>query len=61
MALKSGSKNYMRNLVTFHSTTQKSKNFISMDYFSPKYIRFKLKINTEESSFMTLNNDAKFE
>ena len=55
-----GSKNDMRNLVNFHPTTQKSKNFTSMGYFCPKYMRFELK-NTEELSFMTLNSDAKFE
>ena len=26
----------MRNLVNFHPTTQKSKNFTSMGYFCPK-------------------------
>ena len=38
-----GSKNDMRNLVSFHPTTQKSENFTSMGYFSPKYVRFELK------------------
>ena len=38
-----GSKNDMRNLVNFHPTTQKSKNFTSMGYFCPKYMRFELK------------------
>ena len=38
-----GSKNGMRNLVNFHPTTQKSKNFTSMGYFRPKYMRFELK------------------
>ena len=38
-----GSKNNMRNLVNFHPTTQKSKNFSSMSYFCPKYLRFELK------------------
>ena len=37
------SKNDMRNLMNFHPTTQKSENFTSMDYFRPKYMRFKLK------------------
>ena len=55
-----GSKNDMRNLVNFHPTTQKSKNFTSMGQFCPKHMRFELK-NTEELSFMTLNGDAKFE
>ena len=55
-----GSKNDMRNLVNFHPTTQKSKNFTLMGYFCPKYMRFELK-NTKELSFMTLNNDAKLE
>ena len=55
-----GFKYDMRNFVNFHPTTQKSKNFTSMGSFCPKYMRFELK-NTEESSFMTLNSDAKFE
>ena len=38
-----GSKNNMRNLVDFHRIIQKSKNFPSMDYFCPKYLRFELK------------------
>ena len=38
-----GSKNDMRNLVNFHSTTQKYKNFTSMVYVCPKYIKFELK------------------
>ena len=38
-----GSKNDMRNLVNFHPTAQKSKNFFSMGYFCPKYMRFELK------------------
>ena len=38
-----GSKNDTRNLVNFHPTTQKSKNFTSMGYFCPKYMRFELK------------------
>ena len=29
-------KNDMKNLVTFHPATQKSKNFTSMGYFCPK-------------------------
>ena len=33
----------MRNLVNFHPTTQKSKNFTSMGYFCPKYMRYELK------------------
>ena len=54
------SKKDIRNLVNFHPTTQKSKNFTLMGYFCPKYMRFELK-NTKELSFMTLNNDAKLE
>ena len=50
----------MRNLVNFHPTTRKSKNFTLMGYFCPKYIRLELK-NTDELSFMTSNSDAKFE
>ena len=38
-----GSKNDMRNLVNFHPTTQKSKNFTLMGYICPKYIRRELK------------------
>ena len=33
----------MRNLVNFHPTTQKSKNFTSMGSFCQKYVRFELK------------------
>ena len=58
--LSCGFKYGMTNLVNFHPTTQKSKNFTSMGYFCPKYMSFELK-NTEELSFMTLNSDAKFE
>ena len=58
--LTCGFKYDMKDLVNFHPTTQKSKNFTSMDYFCPKYMRFELK-NTEELSLMTLNGDAKFE
>ena len=53
-------KHDIRNLVNFHPTTQKSENFTSMGYFCPKYMRFELK-NTEKVSFMTQDNDAKFE
>ena len=35
-----GFKNDMKNLVNFHPTTQKSKNFTSMDYFCPNHMRF---------------------
>ena len=38
-----GSKNGMTHLLNFHPATQKSKNFTSMDYFCPKYMRFELK------------------
>ena len=38
-----GSKNDMRNLVNFHPNTQKPKNFTSMGYFCPKYMRFEVK------------------
>ena len=38
-----GSKNDMRNLVNFHSTTQKSRNFTSMGYFCPNFMSFELK------------------
>ena len=33
----------MWNLVAFNATTQKSKNFTSIGYFCPKYMRFDLK------------------
>ena len=51
----------MRNLVNVHPTTQKSKNFTLMGHSCPKNMRFELKKNTEDLSFMTLNSDAKFE
>ena len=38
-----GFKNDMKNLVNFYPTTQESKNFTSMRYFCPKYMRFELK------------------
>ena len=41
--LTCGFKYDMRNLVNFHPTTQKSKNFTSMGYFCPNYMRFELK------------------
>ena len=55
-----GFKYDMTNLVNFHPTTQKSKNFTPMSYFCPQYMRFGLK-NTEELSLMTLKSDAQFE
>ena len=33
----------IKNLVNFHPTTKKSKNFTSMGYFCPKYMRVELK------------------
>ena len=41
--LTPGSKKDMRNLVNFDSATQKSKTFIQMGYFCPKYMRLELK------------------
>ena len=38
-----GFKYDMKDLVNFHATTQKSKNFTSISYFCPKHIRFELK------------------
>ena len=38
-----GSKYDMRNLVSFHPTTQKSENFFLMDSFCPEYTRFEIK------------------
>ena len=38
-----GSKKDMKNLMNFHPTTQKSKNFTSIGYFRPNYLRFELK------------------
>ena len=58
--LTCGFKYDMRNLVNFHPTNKKSKNFTSMGYFYPKYMRFELKI-LEELSFMELKSDGKFE
>ena len=40
--LTCGVKYDMRNLVNFHSTTQKSENFFLMGSFCPKYTRFEL-------------------
>ena len=57
--LTCGFKYDMRNLVNFHPTTQKSKNFTSIGYCCPKYVRFEPK-STEELSFMT-EHDAKLE
>ena len=57
--LMCGFKYDMRNFVNFHPITEKSKKFVSMGYFCPKYMRFELK-NTQELSFMTLNSNAKF-
>ena len=37
-----GSKKDMRNLLKFHPTTQKSKNFTLVGYFCPGYMRFEL-------------------
>ena len=34
-----GFNNDMRNLLNFHAITQKSKNFTSMGYFCPMYMR----------------------
>ena len=42
--LTCGFKYDMRNLVNFHPTTQKSKNFTLMGYSCPKYMRFELEI-----------------
>ena len=55
-----GFKNGMRNFMDFYPTIQKSKNFISMSYFCPTYMRFEL-TNKELLSFMKLNSDSKFE
>ena len=41
--LTCGFKYDMRNLVSFHPTTQKPKNFTSLGYFCPEYFRFELK------------------
>ena len=41
--LACGFKYDMTGLVNFQTTTQKSENFTSMDYFCPKYMRFELK------------------
>ena len=57
--LTCSSKYDIRNLVNFHSTTQKSENVTLMGYFCPKYMRLELK-NKEELSFMTLNSDGNF-
>ena len=41
--LTCGFKHNMRNLLNFHQTTLKSKNFTLMGYFCPKYMMFELK------------------
>ena len=56
-----GSKSYMRNLVNFYQTIQKSENFTSMDYFCPKYLRFEPKkykgvINSDVTFEQTLTS-----
>ena len=38
-----GNKKDLSNLVNFHPTTQKSKDFTLIDYFCPKYMTFELK------------------
>ena len=38
-----GFKYDIRKLANFHPTTQSSKNFSSIGFFCPKYIRLKLK------------------
>ena len=40
--LTCGFKYEMRNLVNFHPTTQKSKNFTLIGYFCPKFMMFEL-------------------
>ena len=42
--LTCGFKYYKSNLVNFHPTTQKSKNFTLMGNSCPKYMRFELEI-----------------
>ena len=59
--LTCGFKYDMRNLVTFHPTTPKFKNFTPMGYFCPRYMSFEPKKNGQELSPMTLNSDSKFE
>ena len=56
--LTCGFKYDMRNLVNFHPTTQKFKNFNSMDFFCPKFLRFELK-NTEEGIFHDTEQQCK--
>ena len=41
--LSGGFKCDMRNLINFHPTIQKSKNFTLIGYFCPKYMKFELK------------------
>ena len=41
--LTCGFKYYMRNLVNFHPTNQKSENFTLTSYFCLRYIKFELK------------------
>ena len=55
-----GFKYKMRNLVNFHPTIQKSKNFFSVALFVQSIQGLSYK-NTEELSIMKLNSNAKFE
>ena len=57
--LNPGSKKDMRNLVNFHQTTQKSKDFTLMGYFCPKYMRFELK-KYRRAIFHDTSSDVKF-
>ena len=50
----------MGNFVNFHTTTQKSENFFSMDSFCPAIQGLSYN-NIEELSFMTLSSDVKSE
>ena len=59
--LTCGFKYDMTNLVNFHPTTQKSKNFTPMGYFCQASIWGLSCKNTEKLSFMKLNSDTKFE
>ena len=54
--LTCGFKCDMKNLMNFHPTTQTFENFTSMGSFCQKYMRFGIKKNTEDISFMILKS-----
>ena len=51
--LTCGFKYDMRNLVNFHTTTQKSEDVFLMDSFCPKYTRYKNKNTKIQRSYLS--------